>query len=102
MTIFEGAYAQLSPSPKHEVRAVWLATIGGIDWPRTKAHSPSSIEAQKRELTATLDRLKAANFNTVILQTRIRATVIYPSSLGMPASQATLTVRQATTRWILQ
>ena len=81
MTIFEGAYAQLSPSPKHEVRAVWLATIGGIDWPRTKAHSPSSIEAQKRELTATLDRLKAANFNTVILQTRIRATVIYPSSI---------------------
>lgn len=81
MTIFEGAYAQLSPSPKHEVRAVWLATIGGIDWPRTKAHSPSSIEAQKRELTATLDRLKAANFNIVILQTRIRATVIYPSSI---------------------
>ena len=23
-------------SPKHEVRAVWLTTIGGLDWPRSK------------------------------------------------------------------
>lgn len=30
--------------PKHEVRAVWLTTIGGIDWPHTYAQSARSIE----------------------------------------------------------
>ena len=45
---------------KHEVRAVWLTTIGGIDWPR--AHTAS---AQKRELTNMLDQLQRAGINTV-------------------------------------
>ena len=67
--------------PKHEVRAVWLTTIGGIDWPHSYAQSPSSIEKQKAELVAILDRLKEANVNTVLVQTRIRGTVIYPSEL---------------------
>lgn len=66
--------------PKHEIRAVWLATIGGIDWPRTKVNGDSNIEYQKKELTDILDRLQQANINTVILQTRIRGSVIYPSS----------------------
>jgi len=63
-------------SPKYEVRAMWLATIGGIDWPRQQG-----VEAQKRELTAMLDRLQGAGINTVLLQTRIRASVIYPSAI---------------------
>ena len=67
--------------PKHEVRAVWLTTIGGLDWPRTYAQSAASIERQKAELCQTLDRLRQANINTVLLQTRVRATTIYPSAL---------------------
>lgn len=67
--------------PKREVRAVWLATIGGIDWPRVKATDAASIERQKRELTNMLDRLQLANINTVLLQTRVRGTVIYPSEI---------------------
>ncbi|MBQ9669110.1 MAG: family 10 glycosylhydrolase [Prevotella sp.] len=63
-------------SPKHEVRAVWLTTIGGIDWP----HSTNGDE-QKKELAATLERLQKAGVNTVLIQTRVRATAIYPSSL---------------------
>ena len=63
-------------SPKHEVRAVWLTTIGGIDWP----HSTKADE-QKIELTTTLDRLQRAGVNTVMLQTRVRATTIYPSAM---------------------
>lgn len=66
--------------PKNEIRAVWLATIGGIDWPRTKANNDSGIECQKKELIDILDRLQRANINTVILQTRIRGSVIYPSA----------------------
>ena len=66
--------------PKYEVRAVWLTTIGGIDWPHSYAGSARSIERQKDELRAILDRLQRANINTVLLQTRIRATTIYPSA----------------------
>ena len=66
-------------SPKHEVRAVWLTTIGGIDWPHSFANNPQSIESQKQELRDILDRLKRSGINTVLLQSRIRATTIYPS-----------------------
>ena len=67
--------------PKREERAVWLATIGGIDWPRTKAIDAASTERQKQELIAILDKLQRANINAVILQTRIRGSVIYPSDI---------------------
>ncbi len=70
-----------STGPKREVRAVWLATIGGIDWPRTKATDSRSIRRQKDELIRMLDKLRQANINTVLLQTRIRGTVIYPSAM---------------------
>ena len=61
---------------KHEVRAVWLTTIGGIDWP----HSYSTA-AQKSEMTATLDQLQRAGINTVLIQTRVRATTIFPTNI---------------------
>ena len=67
--------------PKYEVRAVWLTTIGGIDWPSTYAHDGMGIEAQKQQLCQMLDRLKKAGVNTVMLQTRVRATTIYPSDI---------------------
>lgn len=70
----------LAAQPKYEVRAVWLTTIGGIDWPHSYAGSERSIERQKDELRTILDRLQRANINTVLLQTRIRATTIYPSA----------------------
>ena len=66
--------------PKHEVRAVWLTTIGGIDWPHSYAQSARSIEKQKDELRQILDRLQNAGINTILLQTRVRGTVIYPSA----------------------
>lgn len=67
-------------TPKREVRAVWLTTIGGLDWPHSYANgSRRSVEKQQRELTDILDRLQLAGINTVLLQTRVRGTVIYPS-----------------------
>ena len=68
-------------APKHEVRAVWLTTIGGIDWPHSYAQSERSAEKQKQELRNILDRLQQANINTVLIQTRIRGTMIYPSDI---------------------
>ena len=68
-------------SPKYEMRAVWLTTIGGIDWPHSYANSIHSIATQKRELTTILDQLQQAGFNTVLLQTRVRSTTIFPSGM---------------------
>ena len=73
--------AALCAQSKHEVRAVWLTTIGGIDWPSSFAHDGMGIVRQKQELIDILDRLKAVNVNTVLLQTRVRATTIYPSDI---------------------
>jgi len=69
--------------PKYEVRAVWLATIGGIDWPSdfANANNRQSIVRQKRQLTTILDQLQKANVNTVLLQVRTRGAVIYPSDI---------------------
>ena len=66
-------------TPKYEVRAVWLTTMGGLDWPHSYSQSVRSMEKQQEELKNILDQLKKANINTVIIQTRIRGTVIYPS-----------------------
>ena len=77
LVVAAGTFGQ----PKYEVRAVWLTTIGGIDWPSSYAHDGMGIGEQKRQLTDMLDRLKKAGVNTVMLQTRVRATTIYPSGL---------------------
>ena len=76
-----GSLTYLVHSPKHEVRAVWLTTIGGLDWPHSYAQSARSIEKQKAELVDLLNRLHRANINTVLLQTRVRGTVVYPSAI---------------------
>ncbi len=65
--------------PKYEVRAVWLTTLNGLDWPSVKANGPESIERQKAQLRTILDQLHQSNVNTILLQTRVRATTIYPS-----------------------
>lgn len=79
MASYGQSFYAVNPNPKYEVRAVWLTTIGGIDWPHSYAQSERSAEKQKEELRAILNRLQKANINTVLLQTRIRATTIYPS-----------------------
>ena len=77
-----GNYRSLeNRSPKYEYRAVWLTTIENLDWPHTQVKSPSDIERQKAELVVLLDSLQSMHVNTVLLQTRVRGDVIYPSSI---------------------
>lgn len=72
--------------PKREIRAVWLTTVYGLDWPRKPAITEAGVKAQQQELCDMLDRLRDANFNTIFLQVRLRGDVMYRSSIE-PASK---------------
>ena len=74
-------FLSMVAQPKHEVRAAWVTAVYGLDWPRTRATTPQTIRKQKEELIDILDKLKAANFNTVLFQTRTRGDVLYPSAI---------------------
>ena len=76
-----GEYLYERKHPLRETRAVWLTTIGGLDWPRIQATDAASRERQKQELIRILDNYQRANINTVIFQTRVRAALLYPSKI---------------------
>lgn len=72
-----------SPTPNvmtREVRAVWLTTYSGLDWPRRTAATPTETARQQADLLRILDRLQAAGINTVLFQARLRATTAYASA----------------------
>ena len=73
--------AQNGIAPKYEYRAVWLTTIENLDWPRKPLATSGDTVAQKRELVMLLDSLQQLNVNTILLQTRVRGDVIYPSRI---------------------
>ncbi len=77
---------QAVEAPKTEIRAVWLTTIYGLDWPSSPATGATGATAQQDELCAILDKLEDAHFNTVFLQVRMRGDVIYRSAKE-PASR---------------
>jgi uncharacterized lipoprotein YddW (UPF0748 family) len=62
----------------HELRGVWVATVGNLDWPSAPGLSASR---QKEELDSLLDTLAALNANAVIFQVRPAADALYPSAL---------------------
>ncbi len=66
---------------QREVRAVWLTTLNGLDWPRFAATSKAGETQQREELRGILDRLQRAGINTVLFQTRVRSTTAYPSAI---------------------
>ena len=65
----------LASSPKYEMRAVWLTTNWGLDWPSRPMHTPVDARRQQQELVEILDRLQALGINTVFFQARIRGEV---------------------------
>ncbi len=77
----QGLVSQWQETPKRELRAVWVTTLNGLDWPRTRATSLFTRQRQQQELRDLLDQLQAANINTILLQTRVRGSVIYPSKI---------------------
>ena len=67
--------------PKPEIRAAWVPAVYDQAWPRTRATTPVGIRKQQAELIEILDNLKAANFYTVLFQTRTRGDVLYKSAI---------------------
>ncbi len=65
----------LFAQPKEEVRAVWLTTVYGLDWPK----APHSNDQE--EMITLLNSLQEANFNTVMFQVRARGDLTYPSAI---------------------
>ena len=74
-------YGQFIDAPKREHRAVWLTTIKGLDWPIESIVGITREAEQKEALRVILDSLQAININTILLQTRVRGDVIYPSAI---------------------
>lgn len=69
-------YAQTYP--KHEMRAVWIATVENIDWPSVKG---LTTDQQKAEMIELLDLVKEYNMNTIVFQIRPDADALYYSEL---------------------
>jgi len=63
-------------SPKHELRAAWIATVSNIDWP-SKQGLPA-IE-QQQQFIALLNQLQAIGCNAVIVQIRPSCDAFYES-----------------------
>lgn len=72
----DSAAAETLPTlPGKDLRAVWVATIGGIDWPY-QHFDEASQKAWYRHMLDTLQRL---NVNTVFFQVRPKADAFYDS-----------------------
>lgn len=74
-------------APKWEVRAVWLTTAGGADWPKTY-----DVAAQKRTLVEIFETLQEKHFNTVFFQVRSRGNTMYKSRYEPWAAELTGTL----------
>ncbi len=79
----------VAESPKREMRATWVTTHYGIDWPTTKVTSPAGVETQKKELITILKKLQAAHMNAFTFQVRPLADAFYKSSYEPWSDQLT-------------
>jgi len=101
-------------APKREVRAVWLTTAWSLDWPSVRVPAPTfapdgvtiTNEAaratartqQQNQLRTIIDRMEAANFNTIYFQVRPMADAFFRSSFE-PWSAWISSVRGADPGW---
>lgn len=73
--LFLGTSAQAQPeSSKREFRAVWIATVSGLDWPKTRG-----AVQQQNELRGYMDVLKSSGVNAIFFQVRSEGDAIYES-----------------------
>lgn len=82
--IFTNQKATASSLPKNEMRAVWISSVSNIDMKAGMSQVQYTQWAQ-----STLDKLKAANYNTVIFQVKPLNDALYPSKLAPWSSYIT-------------
>ena len=68
----------LMAQPKHEFRAVWVATVNNIDWPSKPG---LSTEQQQMEAVKIITDSRNLNMNAIIFQVRPASDAFYPSDL---------------------
>lgn len=66
------------PLVVREMRGMWVATVGNIDWP---TRNTLSADQQRAELVDIMARATAAGLNTIVFQVRSAADALYKSSL---------------------
>ena len=69
---------EVSVGHLRELRGVWVASVGNINFPSAKG---LSVAEQQAELTAMLDASAAAGLNAVFLQVRPESDALYASTL---------------------
>ncbi|WP_199120845.1 glycoside hydrolase family 10 protein [Pedobacter sp. ASV28] len=62
--------------PKKEVRAIWMASVYGLDWPQ----SDYSAAGQKQQYINYLEKFKALNINTIYFQVKGMGDAFYNST----------------------
>jgi uncharacterized lipoprotein YddW (UPF0748 family) len=77
LILIVSVYNTLAQS-KYEFRGVWVATIGGIDWPKPSTHK--DMIKQQQDFIIMLDRFKSCGINAVIFQVRPSADAFYKSN----------------------
>ncbi|MFF5225443.1 glycoside hydrolase family 10 protein [Dactylosporangium sp. NPDC000521] len=65
-------------TPKHQMRAMWIASVVNIDWPSAPGKSEAELKA---EYDGWLDLAQSLNYNAVIVQVRPHADAFWPSPL---------------------
>lgn len=66
------------PSASQELRAVWVSTVGNIDYPTRKGLSQDEL---RREADVLLDRAAELGLNAIFLQVRPMGDAYYPSQI---------------------
>ena len=61
--------------PKNEMRAAWMATVWGLDWPKGKY----DVASQKKVYTDYLDKFKELNMNAIFFQVKGMGDAFYNS-----------------------
>lgn len=77
MIIFTSNVTSKVYASESTMQVAWLATVWGIDWPKSK-----NIQTQKQEMINILDTLKETGINTVMFQVRPKGDALYKSSIN--------------------
>lgn len=80
VSLFTSSYNVQASEVNHtdNMRAVWIATINNLNYPKTK----NNIQAQKNEYINYLNTLQQMGINTVVFQVRAKSDAFYKSSIN--------------------